>query len=94
VPEVNSDAARPARAARVRHPGSALLPNGKRDLEEIRRNFLWSIDTEEAMICLMSAKGKEPFYARYGFLERPNAEFGAGMIQFIRRTPAAQPNGL
>jgi hypothetical protein len=55
---------------------------------------LWSIDTEEAMICLMSAKGKEPFYARYGFLERPNAEFGAGMIQFIRRTPAAQPNGL
>jgi hypothetical protein len=77
VPEVNSDAARPARAARVRHPGSALLPNGKRDLEEIRRNFLWSIDTEEATICLTSAKGKGPFsYAKFGFLDAPMPSSG------------------
>lgn len=35
------------------------------------------------MVCLMSAKGKEHFYKKFGFIERPNERFGAGMIQFI-----------
>lgn len=37
------------------------------------------------MVGLMSAKGKEAFYTRFGFLERPNESYGAGMIQYIRR---------
>jgi predicted GNAT family N-acyltransferase len=34
------------------------------------------------MVCLMSAKGKENFYKKFGFVERPNENYGAGMIQF------------
>ncbi|WP_366289887.1 GNAT family N-acetyltransferase [Paenibacillus sp. AN1007] len=36
---------------------------------------------------LMSAKGKEDFYKRFGFMERPNESYGAGMIQFITKQP-------
>jgi ribosomal protein S18 acetylase RimI-like enzyme len=32
-----------------------------------------------AIIGLMSAKGKEPFYERYGFIPRPNENLGSGM---------------
>ncbi|HEX2957517.1 MAG TPA: GNAT family N-acetyltransferase [Chitinispirillaceae bacterium] len=34
-------------------------------------------------IGLMATKGREPFYKRFGFIERPNERFGAGMIQFL-----------
>lgn len=36
------------------------------------------------MVCLMSAKGKENFYKKFGFIERPNEKYGAGMIQFTK----------
>jgi len=36
---------------------------------------------EKAIIGLMAAKGKESFYKKYGFIERPNDCLGAGMIQ-------------
>ncbi len=32
---------------------------------------------------LNSAKGKEPFYEKFGFRERPNEEAGAGMDQWL-----------
>ena len=32
---------------------------------------------------LNSAKGKEQFYAKLGFIERPNEEVGAGMNQWL-----------
>jgi len=35
-----------------------------------------------AMVGLMAAQGKEPFYARYGFVRRPNEQYGCGMILF------------
>lgn len=35
-----------------------------------------------AVVGLMSAKGKEEFYERFGFWKRPDENFGAGMIQF------------
>ena len=35
------------------------------------------------MICLMAAKGKEDFYKKFDFIERPNEYYGAGMIQFL-----------
>lgn len=36
---------------------------------------------ERSIIGLMAAKGKESFYKKYGFIERPNDNLGAGMIQ-------------
>ena len=36
-----------------------------------------------ATIGLMSAKGKEGFYERFGFQERPNHQLGAGMSRFV-----------
>jgi len=38
---------------------------------------------DKAYIALFSAKGLEPFYARYGFTARPTDRFGAGMF-FIK----------
>jgi GNAT superfamily N-acetyltransferase len=40
-------------------------------------------DDEKILVCLMAAKGKESFYKKFGFGERPNDEFGAGMSQYI-----------
>ena len=37
------------------------------------------------MVCLMSAKGKENFYKKFDFIERPNEHYGAGMIQFLEK---------
>ncbi|MBQ3796740.1 MAG: GNAT family N-acetyltransferase [Butyrivibrio sp.] len=34
-------------------------------------------------MCLMAAKGKEPFYKKFGFDERPNEKLGAGMDQWL-----------
>lgn len=34
-------------------------------------------------ICLLAAKGKEPFYEKFGFSERPNDKLGAGMDQWF-----------
>lgn len=39
---------------------------------------------KDTMVGLMSVKGKENFYKKFGFTERPNEEYGAGMIQFIK----------
>ena len=36
---------------------------------------------ENAIIGLMSAKGKEGFYERFGFIQRPTDELGSGMIK-------------
>ncbi|MGN0367371.1 MAG: GNAT family N-acetyltransferase [Wujia sp.] len=35
------------------------------------------------MLCLMCAKGREPFYEKHGFIKRPNERLGPGMIQFL-----------
>ena len=34
-------------------------------------------------IGLMCSKGKEEFYKGFGFIERPNEKFGAGMIKIM-----------
>ena len=34
-------------------------------------------------MCLMAAKGKEPFYEKFGFEVRPSESFGAGMDQWF-----------
>ena len=35
------------------------------------------------MISLLAAKGKEEFYNKFGFVDRPNEAFGCGMHQWI-----------
>lgn len=37
------------------------------------------------MVCLMAAKGKENFYNKFGFINRPNEVYGAGMVQHINK---------
>lgn len=37
---------------------------------------------ETTMVSLLSAKDKEPFYEKVGFMRRPNDERGAGMSMF------------
>ena len=39
---------------------------------------------QSACVYMMAAKGKEAFYRKYGFEERPNATAGAGMTQWIK----------
>ena len=34
-------------------------------------------------MCLLAAKGKEPFYEKFGFEARPNDRLGSGMDQWI-----------
>ena len=57
---------------------------GKKIMDEImiyiRENY-----TNGSMVCLLSAKGKEAFYEKFGFIERPNDIFGAGMFQYIKK---------
>ena len=40
-------------------------------------------DGDKALICLMAAKEKEPFYKKFGLEERPNDDYGAGMSKWI-----------
>ena len=35
------------------------------------------------MVSLMAAKGKEEFYKKFGFLERPSEKYGCGMCQWL-----------
>jgi GNAT superfamily N-acetyltransferase len=35
-----------------------------------------------SIIGLMAAKGREPFYEKYGFTRRPNDQLGCGMTLF------------
>ncbi len=40
-------------------------------------------EEEKLSVNLMAAKGREDFYKQFGFIERPNEQFGAGMCQWI-----------
>ncbi len=48
-------------------------------------NYVRSIKEEGStmMLCLMCAKGREPFYEKHNFIARPTYELGPGMIQYI-----------
>ena len=37
-----------------------------------------------ANVALFSAKGREPFYEQHGFVARPDENFGAGMMMYVR----------
>lgn len=40
---------------------------------------------EKLMVNLMAAKGKETFYDKFGFKQRPDEQYGAGMVQYITK---------
>ncbi|MHB1356873.1 MAG: GNAT family N-acetyltransferase [Anaerolineae bacterium] len=42
-------------------------------------SYLRAHVSPNSVIGLMSAKGKESFYSRYGFITRPTEQFGCGM---------------
>ncbi len=46
-------------------------------------SYLSTAANKGATIGLLAAQGKEAFYARYGYLERPNTSLGHGMCKFV-----------
>lgn len=40
---------------------------------------------EGMLIGLMAAKGKEKFYEKFGFIQRPNDDMGCGMVKYIKK---------
>lgn len=58
--------------------GSKVLTALKAYVEKLR------IEQTEMMFCLMSAKGREDFYKKHGFLARPTDQLGPGMIQYLK----------
>lgn len=46
-------------------------------------NYIQNVACPEAYVGLMATPGKEEFYKRFGFIERPNADFGSGMVKYI-----------
>lgn len=49
-------------------------------------NFIKKNACDGAVVGLMSAKGKEKFYEKFGFWIRPNEYSGHGMMQFWKKT--------
>lgn len=49
-------------------------------------NYVKSIKDEGTtmMLCLMCAKGREPFYEKHNFIARPTDTLGPGMIQYLK----------
>ena len=52
---------------------------GKKIMKKIM-TYLDNVE-ENAIVALMSAKGKESFYEQFGFIKRPNDTYGCGMIR-------------
>ena len=46
----------------------------------------WRKPGYKLMVSLVSAKGKEEFYERFGFLKRPNDDKGCGMSLWLKDT--------
>ena len=53
-------------------------------------DYIQSISSEEEpiLVYLMSNVGKEEFYKKIGFTERPNHETGAGMFRWVPKRPS------
>jgi ribosomal protein S18 acetylase RimI-like enzyme len=45
--------------------------------------YLAENTTKGSTIGLLAAKGKEAFYSRYGYVERPTSSLGNGMCKFV-----------
>ena len=45
-----------------------------------------AVEGEHILVLLMAVHGKESFYKKFGFIERPDDTYGAGMSQWISKT--------
>ena len=55
---------------------------GKLIMEELL-NYVGTVGRPHTNVGLMCSKGREEFYKSFGFSERPNEKFGAGMIKIL-----------
>lgn len=62
-------------------PQYQKLGIGAAIMEQIE-TYLATAAKQGATIGLLAAKGKETFYQRYSYIERPNASLGKGMCKF------------
>lgn len=62
-------------------PGFQGLGIGRAVMEKIMQ-YIAAHACKGAVVGLMAAVGKEPFYEKFGFHTRPNEREGAGMLQF------------
>ncbi len=62
-------------------PGHQGLGIGRAVMEKIM-DYIAAHACKGAVVGLMAAVGKEPFYEKFGFHTRPNEREGAGMLQF------------
>lgn len=62
-------------------PEYQRLGIGMRIMSEIMK-YINEEYPKGTMVCLMAAKGKDNFYKKFGFVERPNEVYGAGMIKY------------
>lgn len=66
------------------HPDFQGMGIGKRILQElIRLTHSLREEGTTMMLDLMCAKNREMFYTKHGFIARPTAELGPGMIQYL-----------
>ena len=66
------------------NPSFQKMGIGKAMMNEVME-YISNNAYDGANVGLMSAKGKEEFYEKYGFLKRPTENLGAGMFQFWRK---------
>nr|WP_154958424.1 GNAT family N-acetyltransferase [Paenibacillus xylanexedens] len=65
-------------------PSYQRLGLGNKIMAELME-YITSTYPPGSSVGLMSAKGKEGFYKKFGFVERPNEGYGAGMIQYLTK---------
>lgn len=59
---------------------------GTRMMEDVMSYIdRYTLPGERVFVNLMAAAGKEPFYARFGFSQRPEGPLGAGMSMYYGR---------
>lgn len=66
----------------VVHPVYQQLGLGHKIMQYIE-SYLSGVAKKGATVGLLSAKGKEGFYERFGYIKRPNDILGHGMCKFI-----------
>ena len=75
-------------AYRRAHVGTAII----RALERYVQSLLASGETMR--LCLMCARGREPFYESCGFIARPTPTLGPGMIRYLYAADSRQEENV
>ena len=65
------------------HPAFQGQGIGKLIMDELLTH-IEKVGIRNTNVGLMCSKGREKFYETFGFIERPNEKFGAGMIKILQ----------